>query len=110
MPSPLSPETQRRIDLLFRPEERAEAAALLVHECGNNLPFLQDLDEYDLERFRFAALKLSGGDLVRLHEAVRLAQRDWRDLLVWSGFGNDVNAHKSWLASSSSAPPAGHGP
>ena len=66
MPIPLSPETRRRLDLLFRPVDRADAAELLVKECGNNLPFLEKLDEYQLERFRFAALKISGGDLNKL--------------------------------------------
>ena len=93
----LSPETQRRADLLFRPEEREKAAALLLKHCGNNLPFLERLDEYELERFRFAALKLSKGDLGRLHEAIELAQVDWRDLLMATGFGRDETAHERWL-------------
>jgi hypothetical protein len=98
MPIPLSPETRRRLDLLFRPKDRADAVELLVKECGNNLPFLEKLDEYQLERFRFAALKISGGDLNKLYRAVELAQRDWRDLLVAAGFGDDVEAHNRWLA------------
>jgi len=50
-----------------------------------------------MDRIRFAALKLSKGDLERLQEAVRLAKIDWRDLLVAAGFANDINIHQSWL-------------
>jgi hypothetical protein len=93
----LSPETTRHVDLLFLPADRADAARLLVEECGNNLPFLKDYDEFKLERFRFAALKLSDGDLEKLRSAVALAKVDWRDLLVAAGFANDIEAHNRWL-------------
>ena len=97
MPTPaLSSETQWRLDGLFRPKERTEAARLLAEECGNNLPFLEKLDARGLERFQFAALKLSGGDLSRLRKAIELAKTDGRDLLMAAGFGTDVRAHESW--------------
>lgn len=31
---------------------------LLLHQCGNNLPFCEKSDEFRLEPIRFAALKL----------------------------------------------------
>jgi hypothetical protein len=93
----LSPETQRRVNLLFRPEKQNIVATLLITECGNNLGFLGTLDEYQLERFRFAALKLSNGNLDKLREAIELAKYDWRDLLLAAGFANDVTEHKRWL-------------
>jgi hypothetical protein len=93
----ISPETQRRLDILFRPADRAEAARLLAEQCGNNLPFLENLNEQGLERFQFAALKLSGGDLSRLREAIDLAKTDWRDLLMAAGFGEDTRAHTFWM-------------
>ena len=94
--SSLSPETLRRLDLLFRPEDRTEAARLLFEECGNNLPFLEDRDEQGLERFQFAALKLSGGELDDLRKAIDLAKIDWRDLLVAAGFAHDPLEHQRW--------------
>jgi hypothetical protein len=97
----LSPETQRRLDILFRLEERAEAARLLAEQCGNNLPFLENLDEQGLERFQFAALKLSSGDLSRLRSAIDLAKTDWRDLLMAAGFGEDTRAHVYWIPTTS---------
>ena len=95
--SALSPETLRRIDLLFSPEHRSEVARLLFEQCGNNLPFLADYDAHHLERFQFAALKKSDGDLQRLHEAIDLAKLDWRDLLVAAGFAHDPLEHQRWL-------------
>jgi hypothetical protein len=97
----LSSETQRRLDILFRQEDRAEAERLLAEQCGNNLPFLENLDEQGLERFQFAALKLSGGDLSRLLNAIDLAKTDWRDLLMAAGFGEDTQAHVYWMPATS---------
>jgi hypothetical protein len=82
----LSFETVRRIEALFDGAERELACALLVEECGNNLPFLEGLDERQLERVRFAVLKLSLSDLGRLRQEIKLAQTDWRDVLVAAGF------------------------
>ena len=96
-PQPLSPETRRRLDLLFAPDDRPAVEELLVNECGNNLPLLDKLDMFELERFRFAALKLSEGKLDQLRRAIQVAKEDWRDLLVAAGFGHDVTAHQRWM-------------
>src|SRR3954452_18172127 len=95
-PQPLSAQTLRRLELLFRPADRAAAEAILVNEGGNNLPFLEKLDMFQLERYRYAALKVSEGDLEALRRAVQLAQQDWRDLLMAAGFGHDAAAHERW--------------
>jgi hypothetical protein len=98
MASPhVSSETEKRIALLFPPDERARVRAILSEECGINLPFLQNFDDVKLERFQFAALKLSEGKIDKLNSAVALAKRDWRDLLVAAGFANDIHAHLLWL-------------
>ena len=91
----LSKKTQQHVATLFPPNTRDSAADLLLHQCGNNLPFLEKCDEVQLERFRFAALKLSCGDLQKLKKAIELAKQDWRDLIVAAGFG-EVDAHKRW--------------
>jgi len=93
----LSPETQRRLEILFRKGNRDAAAKLLIEECGTNLPFCEKSNEFDMERIRFAAIKLSRGDFLDLREAVELAKLDWRDLLCTAGFGSDVKAHEKWL-------------
>jgi hypothetical protein len=96
MPARLSKKTELHIAALFPPESRAEVSELLLTCCGNNLPFCESEDEFQLERIRFAVLKVSGGDLQRLKKAIELAQRDWRDALMAAGFGHDVKAHTRW--------------
>lgn len=95
---PLSAETQRLAGVLFSGSDLRNASSLLERECGANLPFLEKLDSKQLERFRFAVLKLSGGNLSKLLEAVMLAQTDWRDVLVAAGFADDLHAHEKWAA------------
>ncbi len=97
--SQLSSGTMERVILLFRPDQQGDVCEILSTECGNNLPFLDKLDAIELERVRFAALKLSKGDLEKLKRAVTLAKRDWRDLLVAANFADDIEAHKSWIPS-----------
>jgi hypothetical protein len=65
-------------------------------ECENNLPFCKEYDEYKMERIRFAALKLSQGNLAKLLRAIDMGQRDWRDVLVAADFGNHLGAHEIW--------------
>jgi len=93
----LSPETRWRLEAVFAPADRDMAERLLVEECGNNLSLLTELDTNQLERFRFAALKLSDGSLHRLRQAIEVAKTDWRDLLMAAGFGEDIHAHERWL-------------
>ena len=89
-------ETRRRVELLFRPEGQAQAMELLERECGYGLPGFKRASEADIERVRFAALKLSEGDLHNLREAVNLAKIDFRDLLLSAGFG-DFTGYENWL-------------
>jgi hypothetical protein len=84
------------LNAVFTSPDRAEAARLLATECGNNLPFCEDSDEFTLERLRYAAMKLSDGTLADLREAIALAKTDWRDLLMAAGFAEDVTAHQRW--------------
>jgi hypothetical protein len=93
----LSAETERRLALLFALPHQEFARKILLDECGNNLPFLGKLDAAAMDRFRFAALKLSCGNPDRLLDAVGLAKTDWRDLLVAAGFAERIDAHISWL-------------
>ena len=93
---PLTPETERRIDLLFAEADRQTVRTILLEECGDNLPSVYP---GDMERIRFAALKVSRGKLDKLQAAVDLAKLDWRDLLVAAGFAWRVDAYKKWLPS-----------
>lgn len=97
-PVELSAQTIRRLELLFPPTAREEARRLLTYECGSNLPFSKSSTPQSLERVRFAAIKVSDGQIEKLKKAVDLAKTDWRDLLVDAGFAHDPEAHRTWLA------------
>lgn len=94
--APLSERTRECIALLFGSEDGERVAQLLAAQCGNNLPGLEHLDATQLERFRFAVLKLSGGELAGVERALKLALVDWRDLLMAAGFAEDLHAHLAW--------------
>ena len=81
-------ETRQKthVAALFQESDMAQAQRLLADECGETLPFMSDATPQSLERVRFAAIRLSGGRLDRLHDALCLARRDWRDLLVAAHF------------------------
>jgi hypothetical protein len=98
MQSPvLTPLLRAKLARLFAPEQLAEATALLETECGISLPFGDTMGEQALERIRCAVLKLSEGSLGKMRKAVRIANVDWRDVLVAAGFGHRVLAHLEWL-------------
>ena len=92
----LSKSTLSRLLLLFSAEDAGHAIQLLESNCADNLPFFDNATPDDLERVRFAALKVSRGELEELKSAIKLAQIDWRDLLVSAGFATDVGAHNEW--------------
>ncbi len=96
--TPVSPRTHALVYALFAEGERKIACTLLEDDCGSNLPFLAKLDSLQLERYRFAALRVSEGTLQGLERAISLAKCDWRDLLVAAGFGHDTRAHDHWCA------------
>ena len=95
----LSSFTRARLSLVFKERDRAEAFRVLAEECGRNLPFCENVTPEGLERLHFAALKISGGTLQGLRQAVDLAQSDWRDLLLAAGFGFSTTAHLDWTPS-----------
>jgi hypothetical protein len=96
VPVDLSADTMARVERMFSGTDRAAVVDILVHQCGSNLPFSEGSTPASLERVRFAVLKLSEGDITKLLSAVHRAQIDWRDVLVWAGFGNDTRAHLRW--------------
>jgi hypothetical protein len=96
MTPPLSPRTRQLVEIIFKPRDAAEATQWLEEECGNNLPFCEGEDEYGMERIRFAAIKMSQGEMLKLLKAIDEARMDWRDLLMAAGFGLEVQAHEIW--------------
>lgn len=96
-PIPLSIRVKARLEQLFPQEQRPEAVCLLESKCGAGLPLIEAQGAEGIERIRCAALKISDGSLEKLHEAVQLANTDWRDVLVAAGFAESMLAHLSWL-------------
>src|SRR5262245_1804331 len=97
---PLSPNTMARLEMLFGPKRRDAARELLETECAGNLHYGPCPDMFDLERIRFAVLKLSGGNLEQLRRTIDEAKKDWRDTLLAADFGYDVKAHEYWWPAS----------
>jgi hypothetical protein len=89
---PLTPKTEQRLELLFPPGDREVVRAMLREDCGTNIPLWESAG---LERLHFAVLKISDGDLDKLDKAINLAKIDFRDVLVWAGFG-EPEAHRRW--------------
>src|SRR5260221_7197580 len=92
----VSEATREVIRRLFDETVQEQVNQVLESEVGVNLPFTETWTVVQFERVRFAVLKLSGGDVGKLRDAVEVAQKDWRDVLVGSGFGHSLEAHRHW--------------
>ena len=94
----LTAKTAAILQRMFPASLHADVESLLIHECGNNLPLMDTRSPEELERVRFAVLKLSNGNLVELRKAIQVAQVDWRDTLMGAGFGLSVEEHERWAS------------
>lgn len=92
----LSARTKEVIARLFDRSAVPFVEQLLAEECGETLPLYKPVTPEGLERIQFAVLKISDGDQDTLLEALLLAKQDWRDVLVWADFANDLDAHNQW--------------
>jgi hypothetical protein len=93
----MSPELARKIAELF-PANAEAVTAMLLDRCGAALPMIAKQGENGIERVRCSVLKLSEGDMAKLEHVIDRANRDWRDVMVWAGFGGSAVAHRAWLA------------
>ena len=94
METPLEPRVEAVLNALFPESARSNAVIALKTDCGPaTIPGLTLHD--GCERVRLAALKLSNGDLDNLHDAIAVAQTDYRDLLMAAGFGSP-GLHVLW--------------
>lgn len=96
MPPPLSPRTKQLVEKIFSASHVAEALMRIEQDCGNMIPFYENADEFQMERVRFAVIKLSQGQINKMINAINEARFDWRDLFMAAGFGHDVIAHEKW--------------
>lgn len=89
---PLSGRQRACVASLFPREHVAEAERRLATLNGES----EGATPESLDRLRLAALRVSGGSIDGLGDALEIAAQDWRDLLVAAGFGGDASAHLHW--------------
>ena len=97
--SALSKRTKDLIHHLYGSREAMEVCDMLERECGTESLSCEGWTPEQMERIRFAVLKLEKDNVLELNAAIGLAQTDWRDLLMSAGFGEDLNAHEGWAKS-----------
>lgn len=95
-PVPLTPALRAKVATLF-PDRASEIEARLLADCGAELPMIDKQGIHGIQRVRCAVLKLSQGLPEKFDYALDRANGDWRDVLVWAGFGNNLNTHLDWL-------------
>ncbi|TYK64172.1 hypothetical protein [Colwellia echini] len=97
--SALSSNTESLIHTLYKSREAKEIADILENECGTEALGCTGWTPVQMERIRFAVLKLSLESETGLDRALKLATSDCRDLLMVAGFGEDLKAHEKWYES-----------
>jgi hypothetical protein len=96
---PLSAETEKRLEAVFRGANRKKAAQSLRY-LGKRIAGWEmwaPKTPQGLESIRFAVLKLSNGKLGDLEYWIHRAYRDWREVLGPAGFLRHPGAHKDWF-------------
>jgi len=76
----ITPQIRERVRREYPAAPDHAAALELIERIGAELSVWRQVSESD--RVEAAALTLAAGDLGKLGEAVGLALRDWRDLLM----------------------------
>jgi hypothetical protein len=71
------------VERLFSVDDRGPAESIL--ERYGSAPH-----EREIVRVRVAVLKLSGGDVAKLDRAVVHAKRDYRDVLAWAEYPEEL--------------------
>jgi hypothetical protein len=80
------------LELLFERADRPEAKQLLLGLTDDRIRH----NPNEAQRVRFAALRVSGGNLEKLAQAIELANGDYRDLLLEAGFASHHELHQRW--------------
>lgn len=91
-PAKLDMHTRVRLELLFQRADRPEAKRILLSWTDQRMRH----NPQEAQRVRFAALRVSGGDLRKLQQAIETANSDYRDLLLEAGFASDAELHQRW--------------
>ena len=97
--SAFSPRTEQIIEHLIKPGARLKVRERLESECGTETLGSTGWSPEEMERIRFAVLKLGAKSDSAFDSAILLAKTDWRDLLMAADFGEDLEAHNKWWQS-----------
>ena len=95
--SDLTKKTKDLAHKLYSPEEASEVCGTLEKECGAEALSCYGWSANKMERIWFAVLKVASEPGRDLEFGIKLAQADWRDLLMSAGFGQDLEAHNKWF-------------
>lgn len=93
--SKLSPDTVCLIDALY-PDNRHYVYELLEDNLSPEQIGCNEWSPEQMERIYFSVIKLGQKSIAKLEQAKNLAITDWRDLVMLAGFGEDVDAHRTW--------------
>ena len=69
---------------------------MLETEIGQNIPFCDEATPEDMERIRFAVIRLIAENNMSESDVIKLAKTDWRDLLMAADFGYNTGSHLTW--------------
>jgi hypothetical protein len=94
----LGPLTRKLIEHCCPSLLQPTVTSLLLERCSVSLQGVGTSSEWIelIDRVQLAAIRGSRWDIAEIEKNVALANLDWRDLLMSSGFGEDLAAHKRW--------------
>lgn len=96
MPIHLSSRCERVATHLFDASRCTHIRNRLISEASDNIPFHENSDSAEMDRIRFAIMKLVSMPNADEDVVFALAKQDWRDLFVAAGFGYSADEHNQW--------------
>jgi hypothetical protein len=93
---PIEDSTSLRIDAMFQEDDRHLVREMIVESINWRMPGWRHSTLLDIERIRFAVLKLADGDVNKLGEVIELAKLDFRDVLLAANFPTP-HSHQKWM-------------
>lgn len=94
-----SSKTKTLVHKLFTHKKATEVSGKFEIELAAEAVGCFGWTPAQMERIHFTVLKLTFNSESGLDEAIELAKRDWRDLLVAADFSEDLDAHEKWYES-----------
>ena len=96
MPIPLSSRTEQVAAALFEEPELGHIIRRLLQEASENIPFQENSTPEEMERIRYAIMKLIVQNRKNENRAFEYVKTDWRDLFMAAGFGYCAEEHNRW--------------